>query len=107
MVALPRQRRHEILSRVRRDGAVRIADLVDVLDVSDMTIRRDIAQLAERGLLVRVHGGATVADAPHSSHEPAFTTKLGKQVDEKLAIARAAAELVPAGSSVADRKSVV
>ncbi|MGB3829498.1 MAG: DeoR/GlpR family DNA-binding transcription regulator [Ornithinimicrobium sp.] len=101
MAALARQRRQEILARVRRDGAVRVADLVEVLDVSDMTIRRDISQLAERGLLVRVHGGATVADAPHSSHEPAFTTKLGEQVEEKLAIARAAAELVPAGSSVA------
>lgn len=101
MAALARQRRQEILARVRRDGAVRVAELVDALDVSDMTIRRDISQLADRGLLVRVHGGATVADAPRSSHEPAFTTKLGEQVHEKLAIARAAAELVPPGSSVA------
>lgn len=101
MTTLARQRRQEILARVRRDGAVRVAELVDILDVSDMTIRRDIVDLAERGLLIRVHGGATVADAPHSSHEPSFTTKLGEQVEEKLAIARAAAELVPAGSSVA------
>lgn len=101
MAALARQRRQEILARVRRDGAVRVAELVESLDVSDMTIRRDISQLADRGLLVRVHGGATVVDAPRSSHEPEFTTKLGEQVEEKLAIARAAAELVPPGSSVA------
>ncbi|MGC1207764.1 MAG: DeoR/GlpR family DNA-binding transcription regulator [Ornithinimicrobium sp.] len=101
MSTLARQRRQEILARVRRDGAVRVGELVEELDVSDMTIRRDIAALAERGLLVRVHGGATVTDAPYSSHEPTFGTKLGEQVPEKLAIARAAAELVPPGSSVA------
>jgi DeoR/GlpR family transcriptional regulator of sugar metabolism len=101
VAALARQRRQEILARVRRDGAVRVGELVEALDVSDMTIRRDIARLAERGLLVRVHGGATVADIPGSSFEPTFNTKLGEQVAEKLAIARAAAELVPAGSSIA------
>ncbi|MGI8948195.1 MAG: DeoR/GlpR family DNA-binding transcription regulator [Ornithinimicrobium sp.] len=101
MSALARQRQREILDQVRRDGGVRVTELVDVLGVSDMTIRRDIAQLADRGLLIRVHGGATLADAPHSSHEPSFHTKLGEQQAEKLAIARAAADLVPVGSSVA------
>jgi DeoR/GlpR family transcriptional regulator of sugar metabolism len=99
--ALARQRQQAILEQVRRDGAVRVSALVDDLGVSDMTVRRDIAQLADRGLVVRVHGGATLADAPHSSFEPEFRTKLGEQREEKLAIARLAATLVPRGSSVA------
>lgn len=101
MSTLARQRRRAILDTVRRNGGARVTELVEVLGVSDMTIRRDISQLAERGLLVRVHGGATVADAPPSSHEPSFRTKLGEQPGEKLAIARMAAGLVPADSSVA------
>ena len=101
MSALARQRQERILEQIRRDGGVRVSELVDTLGVSDMTVRRDIAQLADRGLVARVHGGATLADAPHSSFEPAFRTKLVEQREEKLAIARAAAELVPPGSSVA------
>jgi len=101
MSALARQRQERILEQTRRDGGVRVSELVDALGVSDMTVRRDIAQLADRGLVIRVHGGATLADAPHSSFEPAFRTKLGEEREEKLAIARTAAELVAPGSSVA------
>ncbi|MFC3689362.1 DeoR/GlpR family DNA-binding transcription regulator [Aquipuribacter hungaricus] len=101
MSALARQRQEVILERIRREGGVRVSELVDTLGVSDMTVRRDIAQLADRGLVVRVHGGATLSDAPHSSFEPAFRTKLGEEREEKLAIARAAAALVAPGSSVA------
>ncbi|WP_336920830.1 DeoR/GlpR family DNA-binding transcription regulator [Aquipuribacter sp. SD81] len=101
MTALARQRQQAILEQVRRDGAVRVGELVESLGVSDMTVRRDIAQLADRGLLVRVHGGATLADAPHTGFEPSFRTKLGEQREEKLAVARLAATLVGPGSTVA------
>lgn len=101
MSALARQRQEAILGQVRRDGGVRVGELVDSLGVSDMTVRRDIAQLVDRGVVVRVHGGATLADAPHASFEPRFRTKLGEQRAEKLAIARSAARLVAPGSAVA------
>ena len=101
MTTLARQRQQEILDQIRRDGGVRVSALVDTLGVSDMTVRRDITQLADRGLVVRVHGGATLADAPQSNFEPRFDTKLGEQHEEKLAIARLAAGLVRPGSSVA------
>ena len=55
---LARQRQERILDQVRLSGGARVSDLVELLDVSDMTIRRDIAALAERGLVTRVHGGA-------------------------------------------------
>ena len=65
---LARQRQAFILDRVREDGAVRVADLVRELGVSDMTVRRDLEILDERGLLEKVHGGATsVAGTPCSS----------------------------------------
>jgi DeoR/GlpR family transcriptional regulator of sugar metabolism len=98
---LARQRQEQILDHVRRTGGVRVSALVQALGVSDMTVRRDIGLLAERGLLVRVHGGATLAGAPHSSFEPQFATKAGEQRREKGAIADVAAGLVAPGASVA------
>ncbi len=97
---LAHQRQELILDDVRVNGAVKVSDLVERLGVSDMTIRRDIAHLARRGLLARVHGGAT-AISGRSADEPGFAAKSGLQTAEKAAIAVAAAELVQAGDSVA------
>lgn len=97
---LAQQRQQMILERVRRSGGVRVADLVRDLSVSDMTIRRDLEALAERGLLEKVHGGATVL-GPGSTEEPGFTAKSARQQHEKEAIARRAAELVRPGTAVA------
>ena len=75
-----------------------MADLVRVLGVSDMTIRRDIEALAERGLLAKVHGGAIAIEG--TTDEPGYAAKSEQQREEKLAIARAAATLVKPGSAV-------
>ena len=56
---LARQRQTLILARVREDGGVRVADLARELGVSDMTVRRDLELLDNRGLIEKVHGGAT------------------------------------------------
>ena len=48
------QRQDRILEEIHRHGAVRVSDLVDLLGVSDMTIRRDLDVLAKRGLLDKV-----------------------------------------------------
>ncbi|WP_029289182.1 DeoR/GlpR family DNA-binding transcription regulator [Cellulomonas sp. HZM] len=92
------QRRDQILDEVRRTGAARVADLVVTLDVSEMTVRRDITELARRGLVHRVHGGAV--DARHAV-EPGFAAKRLVADDEKRAIARAALDLVAPGAAIA------
>jgi DeoR/GlpR family transcriptional regulator of sugar metabolism len=97
---LARQRQQLILDEVARSGAVKVADLAAELGVSDMTIRRDIGELAGRGLVDRVHGGAALPRMA-SVHEPGFAAKATQQVAAKTAIAKAAAALVRPGSSVA------
>ncbi|MFI6393916.1 DeoR/GlpR family DNA-binding transcription regulator [Nonomuraea sp. NPDC050547] len=97
---LAQQRQQTILERVRASGGVRVADLVRELGVSDMTVRRDLESLAERGLLEKVHGGATTL-GPGSTEEPGFTAKSARQQQEKESIARRAAELVGPGTAVA------
>jgi DeoR/GlpR family transcriptional regulator of sugar metabolism len=96
---LARQRQELILDAVRTTGGARVSELVEQLGVSDMTVRRDIDALARRGLLTRVHGGATAAGS--SVAEPGFAVKSGLHPVAKQAIAHAAAGLVEPGASVA------
>jgi len=60
---LAAQRQSWILEEVRRIGGVRVSDLTQALGVSDMTVRRDLDMLARKGLIEKVHGGATAR--PH------------------------------------------
>ena len=96
---LAQQRQALILEEVRRSGGVRVSDLTRQLNVSDMTIRRDLEALAERGLLEKVHGGAT-AIGEHSTDEPGFEAKSYRQRQEKEAIAKHAASRVRPGSAI-------
>lgn len=96
---LPDRRRREILDRVRAAGAVRVAELVADLGVSDMTVRRDLNRLAQEGELQKVHGGAKLPTGS-SAAEPGFTHKSDLQLPEKAAIAAAAETLVEPGMSV-------
>mgnify|MGYP002331189695 CR=1 FL=1 len=80
------QRQHLILSRLRTRGAVRITALSKELGVSAMTIRRDIAELADKGLLKRVHGGAVTTSTLLS--EPLFSVKSQMDIGLKDAIAQ-------------------
>lgn len=94
------QRQAAILDRVRASGGVRVTELASEFAVSDMTIRRDLETLAERGLLAKVHGGATTV-SPGSAHEPGFTAKSVRERGEKSAIAQRAAALVSPGDAIA------
>lgn len=97
---LARQRQETILREVDRIGGVRVSELVDILGVSDMTVRRDIETLASNGLVLKVHGGAT-AVVGRSADEPGFHVKSELNTVQKSAIARVAARLISPGSSLA------
>lgn len=60
-------RQTQVLELLRRRGSVRVADLAELLGVTQVTVRRDVSQLAERGLVDRVHGGVTLPRAPRST----------------------------------------
>jgi DeoR/GlpR family transcriptional regulator of sugar metabolism len=96
---LASQRRATILGLVEDSGAVRVSELVEQLGVSDMTVRRDIEQLATEGLVERVHGGA-LAVGGRSSEEPGFTAKSALMQAQKNSIAMAAAQLVEPGAAI-------
>src|SRR6266540_2521219 len=97
---LPDQRQERILGEVARNGGARVSELTGLLGVSDMTVRRDLDTLARRGLVKKVHGGATLP-RKGSTDEPGFQVKSGQERPAKDAIAREAAELLQPGTAVA------
>lgn len=58
LAPLPSARRAHVLSALARDGIVSVSQLAVDLGVTPVTLRRDLAQMEEEGLLTRVHGGA-------------------------------------------------
>ncbi|MGO4382916.1 DeoR/GlpR family DNA-binding transcription regulator [Specibacter sp. RAF43] len=98
MLAPERQAR--ILKELQLREAVRVADVAAALQVSEMTIRRDIEALDHNGLARKIHGGATRL-ARLSAVEPGFRRNADKQLAAKLAIARAARLLIEPGMTLA------
>ncbi|HEX4519434.1 MAG TPA: DeoR/GlpR family DNA-binding transcription regulator [Gaiellaceae bacterium] len=90
MQMLTAERRHEILVRLARDDRVVVSELVASLGVSEDTVRRDLRELAEKGLVHRVHGGALVPASPTAS----FVRRLELSRDVKAGLAEAALPLL-------------
>src|SRR3954469_2575862 len=91
------QRLESILSRLSEDGSVGVTGLARELGVSVATIRRDLELLEEQRLLARTHGGAV---AHGVLYELPLRYRSARRHEEKLRIARAAAERVADGMAV-------
>jgi len=87
---LTAERKQAILERLEADGRVVASQLVTSLGVSEDTVRRDLRDLADQGLLHRVHGGA-LASAPATV---SFARRLEIGQEEKIALANAALPLL-------------
>ncbi|MHA7306257.1 DeoR/GlpR family DNA-binding transcription regulator [Arthrobacter sp. TMN-49] len=98
MLAPERQAR--ILKELQLHEAVRVADIAATLNVSEMTIRRDIEALDQNGLARKIHGGA-MRLARLSALEPGFLLNVDKQLEGKLAIATQALALIQPGMTLA------
>lgn len=96
---LAQQRQVRILAELRRSGAVKVAELTELLGVSDMTVRRDLEQLAAEGVARKVHGGAILAG--QVAFEPGFAAKSQLAQPAKQAIAERAATLIRPGAAIA------
>lgn len=91
--------RHEIiLNELKDKGKVNVQDLSNTLDVSEVTIRKDLRVLEEKGLLFRTHGGATQTN-PYTSDRP-VSEKEKIQAGEKNAIAKEAVKLIGGNDSI-------
>ncbi len=89
------RRRELLLGKLRTQNSARVGELAEQLGVSEMTIRRDLAWLANEGKLVRVRGGA-VLESPYRPFAEVET----EHYNERYRIGAAAAELVSEGETI-------
>jgi DeoR family transcriptional regulator of aga operon len=93
------ERRNRMLAVIQDRAFVHVRELSDRFGISEVTVRNDLSTLAERGRIHRVRGGAIPRVA--LGHERPFEESVTSFALEKLAIGRAAAELIRDGESVA------
>lgn len=91
---LKEQRQAFIRDEIKKNGFASVDNLVAQMDSSYSTVRRDIDELAEMGVLVRVHGGAVATATTNTSYEPPFNVRQDLFEKEKQRIAKAAHDLI-------------
>ncbi|GGE26057.1 DeoR/GlpR family DNA-binding transcription regulator [Streptococcus himalayensis] len=94
-----RERLAEITRMIHKKGTVRIAEIVDSLHVTDMTVRRDFAELEEQGVLTKIHGGAR-SNKAFQYREFSHAEKYVHHKEEKQIIAEKAAQLIEEGDTI-------
>ncbi|MEO9497014.1 MAG: DeoR/GlpR family DNA-binding transcription regulator [Vibrio splendidus] len=95
---IPAERQRTILSLLSHQEVISISELVEQLDVSHMTIRRDIVKLEASGKVVSVSGGVQLAQALH--RELSHDAKVEQQANEKVQIGKLAAQLIEKNATV-------
>ncbi len=95
---LKEERLRMTLEALREQGKVTVPELSSLFGVSEITIRRDLNELAQQGLVRRAHGGAVFpVEAPP---EPPVIQRMQENRDLKIRIARAVARLINPGDTI-------
>jgi len=92
------ERRTQILQTIRSSGRVRVNDLATRFNTSAVTIRNDLNDLHQRGLVLRSHGGAVLPDT--ILRESPVNVRLRAHSDEKRRIGAMAATLINDGEII-------
>jgi DeoR family transcriptional regulator, aga operon transcriptional repressor len=91
--------RHQfILNKLQKEGYLQVLDLCKELNVSSVTIRKDLKLLEDKKLLFRTHGGASMNN-PYTVDKP-VNEKEKLQSSEKMKIGLAAAQTIEANDSI-------
>lgn len=94
------ERRQRILAILQAEGRVLVGSLSKVFGVSQITIRKDLDSLQERGLVRRSHGGALPPSDSTALFDPSVQEKQKLHSQEKKRIAAAAVKMVGDGCCV-------
>lgn len=92
------ERHQKIIEKINQHGQVNVQELCDEFEVSSVTIRKDLKLLEEKGILYRMHGGATKKN-PYAT-DIHVKDKEKMHFSEKMEIAKIAADMVTANDSI-------
>lgn len=95
---LSEERRNKILEIVNHDKIIKIDDITKKFNISVATARRDLDILEEQLYIKRIYGGAALLTP--SGTEPLFFTREMENRAEKIAIGKAASEMVVEGDTI-------
>lgn len=97
---LTEERHSMIIKAVNERSSVTIAELAEILDVSASTVKRDLIILANEGKIIKVRGGAMSKNESFTSVEKNVEEKASICTEEKMTIAKYAAELIEKGDFI-------
>ncbi|MBA5269142.1 MULTISPECIES: DeoR/GlpR family DNA-binding transcription regulator [Enterococcus] len=97
---LKEERQKYLLAQLEKNGIVKVADIVQELKVADMTVRRDLQELEDKGLIIRIHGGAKLLNPKTSVIELSHREKKDLHLSEKIEIATIIANHIHEGDTV-------
>lgn len=96
---LKEERLKDIAAMLQTNGRVEVANLCRIFNVTEMTIRRDLNDLAEQEIAVRSHGGAILAPDTMLTERP-YELRISHNLAQKEAIAREALPFIHDGDRV-------
>ncbi|WP_058485011.1 DeoR/GlpR family DNA-binding transcription regulator [Defluviitalea phaphyphila] len=95
---LPIERRKYIMDKLNLNGSVKVEELAKEMNVTPMTVRRDLDKLEAEDLLKRTHGGAVLSTSLYFEEE--YDVKKEKNIEIKKKIAQSASELIKGPSTI-------
>jgi len=98
-LGLVAEKRHRyILEKLRSEGRTQVSDIAKTLDVTEVTIRRDLTFLQKQGLLKKSYGGAVLASQPEVNVSVHF--RQTRNLNAKKTIGRLACQLINDGDNI-------
>ena len=91
-------RQSKIRSFVEEKGQAAVTELIDILDVSEATIRRDLEELSQQGWVRRTHGGAVRVEKARK--EPPIFQRKTEAIARKQRVGKLASKFVKAGETI-------
>ncbi|MBC2579437.1 DeoR/GlpR transcriptional regulator [Clostridium sp. DJ247] len=92
------ERQQKISELLKEKSSLKVSALAEIFNISESTIRRDLQEMEQKGLLTRTHGGAVSVQG--TSFEPSFKQKEIEEHEQKVAIAKIATSMIKDGDTI-------
>jgi len=98
---LKEERQNFIIDLLNKNNVIKVGDITDQINVTDMTVRRDLQELENKDLLVRIHGGAKIVEKESfSKFELSHQEKININFEKKQDIARKISSQINNGETI-------